>query len=78
MKHPTPRQLEAYYWTHIVGLSQHEAGDRMGVTNTAISNLLNRFFEIRPKLKPDIHVCKKIKTAVSLTEAVDDDIVRRI
>ncbi len=53
MKTPTPKQLEAYYWTHIVGLDNCETADKMSVSEQRVGQLLKAFFKIRPKLMMD-------------------------
>jgi len=78
MKQPTPRQLEAYYWTHIVGLTQDEAGEKMGgLSQHTVSGLLKRFFDIRPQLRPDHRICDNVKNASSLSDCDLDHITTK-
>lgn len=51
MSQPTPRQLEAYNWTYIVGLSNQDAAERMGLSPQRVGQLLKEFFNRRPALK---------------------------
>ena len=51
VKAPTNRQIEALYWTHILGLSLDDAGRMMGIKKSAVSRLLSRIERLRPIMK---------------------------
>ena len=74
MKQPTEKQLEAWYWTHIVGLSNEEAGERIGITTGNVRKRLHGFFEIRIELKPEKGSDEKIKNAIRCCKIRDCDI----
>ncbi len=49
---PTPRQFEAFRLVHVVGITQTEAADVMGVTRPAITQLLSRLRGKMPYIFP--------------------------
>ena len=75
MAQPTPRQLEAYVWIYIIGLSNQDAADRMGVSGGQVRKLLRRFFKGRPKLKQAKE--KGDKNAISYDYYMDKNISKK-
>ena len=74
MKQPTPKQLEAYYWTHIVGLNNIDAGVRMGITGQGVGKLLKKIYKIRPLLRPNPKLIPRPSNTVSTVDVGDCDI----
>jgi len=76
-KQPTLKQLEAYYWTHIVGLNNIEAGERMSVSGQTIGEHLQKIYKLRPELDPNNQVVPKKSNTVSLGKIDTCDITRK-
>ena len=47
---PTNKQLAAYYLVHILGLTNGEAADRLGVSKNAFKQILRRFRNKRKEM----------------------------
>jgi predicted DNA-binding protein (UPF0251 family) len=47
---PTLKQQEAYRLVHIVGITQEEAADMLGITQAAVSLRLRQLKRLRPDL----------------------------
>ena len=50
----TPRQYEAFLWVHNLGFSEQITAKVTGVTQQAVSGLLNRLYKKYPELSPKI------------------------
>lgn len=74
MKKPTERQLEAYYWTGIVGLNLLDTSEKMGISERALRYLLDGFYKIRPKLKPDFEGVPNNKNSLRVEDIDSYDI----
>ena len=74
MSQPTPRQLEAYYWTGIVGLCQQDTATKMSISQPAVNRLLNDFYKIRPKLIPDYNTAPNKDNTIRVDEIDTYDI----
>ena len=48
---PTLRQFEALKYVYFMELTYKEAGERMGISQQAVSGLIQRLGEIAPELK---------------------------
>ncbi len=53
---PTLRQFEALKYVYFMELTFKEAGERMGISQQAVSGLIQRLGEIAPELKG---ICKE-------------------
>ena len=58
---PTLRQFEALKYVYFMELTYKEAGERMGISQQAVSGLIQRLGEIAPELKSLCRENVKIK-----------------
>jgi len=50
----TARQIEAFRLVHVVGVTQEEAGEVMGISQKAVSTLLSRLRKKFPHIFPTV------------------------